>query len=268
MKVAVVGHLEWAKFVTVGHVPAVGEIVYAQNSWEEAAGGGAVAAMQLTRMADTCLFFTAVGEDANGEKSLAQLERSGIEVYAAKHKQAATRELYVYIDSNKERTITVTGTIKPSGEDKSLPWHKLADMDAVFFVSGDEAALRAARRAAVLVSTARILPLLQATNVQLDALVCSQKDADEKYQVGAIKPYPLLVVRTDGSSGGVTDDGLKYAAQLVPSEKICDTYGCGDSFAAGLSFALGSQLPLNEALNVAASCGAEAVQRRGAFGNG
>lgn len=267
MKVAVVGHLEWAKFVTVGHVPAVGEIVHAQSSWEEVAGGGAVAAMQLARMADTCLFFTAVGEDALGEKSLAQLEQSGVEVYATKHKQAATRELYVYIDSNKERTITVSGTIKPNGEDKSLPWHKLADMDAVFFVSGDEVALRAARKATVLVSTARILQLLQLTNVQLDALVCSQRDDGEKYEVGTINPYPLLVVRTDGSSGGVTDDGLQYAAQIVSNEEVRDMYGCGDSFAAGLSFALGNKLPVSEALNVAASSGADAVKRRGAFGN-
>jgi ribokinase len=254
--------------VTVGHVPAVGEIVHSKTSWEEVAGDGAVAAMQLAKMADACLFFTAVGDDSVGEKSVAQLEQCGVEVYATKHKQAATREVYVYIDSNNERTITVSGSIKPTDDDESLPWHKLAEMDAVFFVSGDALALTAARKAKVLVSTARILPLLQSNKTQLDALVCSHKDKGEKYKVGDINPEPSLIVRTNGAFGGNTEDGVAYAAQKINEDEVYDTYGYGDSFGAGIAFALGSNLPISVALNVAASCGADAAKRRGAFGNG
>ena len=42
MSVAVVGHVEWVEFVRVDHVPAPGEIVHSLETWEEAAGGGAV----------------------------------------------------------------------------------------------------------------------------------------------------------------------------------------------------------------------------------
>ena len=45
----------------------------------------------------------------------------------------------------------------PSGEDGSLPWEELRRCAAVYFVSGDVAALRAARRCPVLVATAREL---------------------------------------------------------------------------------------------------------------
>ena len=51
MRAAVVGHVEWVEFVRGDHVPAAGEIVHATDSFEEPAGGGAVAAAQLARMA-------------------------------------------------------------------------------------------------------------------------------------------------------------------------------------------------------------------------
>ena len=46
MRVAVVGHVEWVEFAEVDAVPRAGEIVHAREIWSEAAGGGAVAAVQ------------------------------------------------------------------------------------------------------------------------------------------------------------------------------------------------------------------------------
>ena len=63
MRVAVVGHVEWIEFARVERVPAPGEIVHASEAWEEPAGGGAVAAVQLARLAGECLFLTALGDD-------------------------------------------------------------------------------------------------------------------------------------------------------------------------------------------------------------
>ena len=54
MRVAVVGHIEWVEFVRVGSVPLSGQIVHALETWEEPAGGGAVAAVQLARLAGSC----------------------------------------------------------------------------------------------------------------------------------------------------------------------------------------------------------------------
>ena len=66
MRVAVVGHVGWIEFARVERVPAPGEIVDALETWEEPGGGGAVAAVQLARLADECLFLTALGDDALG----------------------------------------------------------------------------------------------------------------------------------------------------------------------------------------------------------
>ena len=265
MKVAVVGHVEWCHFLRVDSVPKPGEIIAAVESWHEAAGGGGVSAVQLARHADTCVLFTAVGEDETADRVREQLANFGVQVHASVVDSEPTKEAIVYIDKDKERTITTYGKLKPSGEDKSLPWDELANMDAVYFVSGDAAALQAARKARVLVSTARVTPTIVEAGVLLDALVMSSDDRGEQY-AGDTSSVSGLVVRTEGSRGGGTESGLVYEAQPVSADDMQDTYGCGDSFAAGLTFALGQGKEAADALYVAAEWGADAARRRGAHG--
>lgn len=266
MKVAVVGHIEWGRFVRVSAMPIAGEIVHTTESWSEVSGGGCVAAMQLAEMAGSCMFFTAVGDDELGRRSIESLEARGVEVYASVIKGCSTKDIFVHVDANGERTITVTGDVKPDGTDSSLPWEKLADVDAVYFVSGNRQALVETRKARVLVSTARILPTLQDATIQMDVLVCSKNDKGETYHDGDLAPRPHVSVFTDGIRGGVTDTGIQYQAEVVPGDEFVDSYGCGDSFAAGLTFGLGEGRELTESLHLAAHCGAEAAKRRGSFG--
>ncbi len=267
MKIAVVGHIEWAKFVHVSRVPLAGEIIHTSDSWQEVAGGGSVAAMQIAKLAGNCMFFTAVGDDELGRLAVEQLKKNNVEVYASVIKGAATRDIFVYIDNENERTITVSGDLKPSGHDSNLPWDKLSEAEAVYFVCGDHQALIAARKARTLISTSRILPSLKDSKIQLDALVCSKKDAGERYLAGELSPSPKIVIITDGINGGSVDNGQTYQAETVPSSKFIDTYGCGDSFAAGLSYAFAQNKDLNESLSFAAHIGAQASMRRGSFGN-
>ncbi|MEA2411961.1 MAG: ribokinase, partial [Thermoleophilaceae bacterium] len=51
MGTAVVGHVEWVECALVSRVPKAGEIAHARESFEIPAGGGAVAAVQLARLA-------------------------------------------------------------------------------------------------------------------------------------------------------------------------------------------------------------------------
>src|SRR5947208_15473198 len=81
-RAAVAGHVEWVDFARVERVPRAGEIVHAEAAWEEAAGGGAVAAVQLVRLGADTTFFTALGDDARGRAAAAQLERQGVRVHA------------------------------------------------------------------------------------------------------------------------------------------------------------------------------------------
>src|SRR5216110_908193 len=121
MRAAVVGHVEWIEFARVDRVPAPGEIVHALESWEDAAGGGAVAAVQLARLAGECLFLTALGDDDRGHAAKEGLEALGVRVAAAWRPQPQRRGL-VHIDAAGERTITVLGERAGPLADDPLPW--------------------------------------------------------------------------------------------------------------------------------------------------
>ena len=264
MRVAVVGHVEWVEFARVEAVPRPGEIAHAFETWEEPAGGGAVAAVQLGRLAGSCSLFTALGSDELGRRARAELTRHGVEVRAIPEAEP-TRRAFTFVDDTGERTITVLGDkLRPRGGDSRLPWRELAGLDAVYFVSGDAEALHHARLARVLVATARELPTLREAGVQLDALVGSGEDEGELYRAGDLDPPPHLVVTTSGGLGGWVQPGGPFRPAPLPGPMV-DAYGCGDSFAAGLTFALARGTPVDEAVAIAARCGAAVMTGRGPY---
>jgi ribokinase len=152
----------------------------------------------------------------------------------------------------------------PSGDDESLPWEELARCDAVYFVSGDPAAVRAGRRAPVLVAAARDLATLRRAEEEVDVLVGSGEDPGERFEPGELEPPPKIVVTTSGSLGGWVRPGGPFRAAPLPAP-IEDAYGCGDAFAAGLTWALAAGRPMDEAVQVGARCGAAVLTGRGAY---
>jgi ribokinase len=266
MRFAVVGHVEWVEFAKVERVPQPGEIVQASDWWAEAAGGGGVASVRLARLGESSTLFTALGRDSLGDAALAQLTDLGVRVEASRHSEPQRRG-FTFVDGDGERTITIIGEKHvPRGTD-ALAWDELAETDGVYFVSGDAAAVREARRARVLVATARVLPVLAEAGVELDALVLSAKDPSERFEPGDLDPPPRLVVRTAGDAGGswAAGDGAAGAYEPAPVPgPVADSYGAGDSFAAGLTCALAAGKGRDEALAFAAGAAAEALTRRGA----
>jgi ribokinase len=267
VKVAVVGHVEWIEFVRVERVPAPGQIVHALESWEEPGGGGAVAAVQLARLARDCLFLTALGDDELGHRAERELTALGVRVEAV-WRPAPQRRAFVFTDAHAERTITVMGDrVGPRGADP-LPWHELAGVDGVYFTAGDADAVRAARAARMLVSTARTIRPLAEAGAQIDMLVTSSRDVGERYTHGDIEPPPHLVARTAGAAGGWVEapDGRRteWTAAPLPGPPV-DAYGAGDSFAAGLMYGLAAGRSPEEALAIGAQCGAACVTGRGPY---
>jgi ribokinase len=262
MRAAVVGHVEWIEFVPVEHVPAPGEIVHATESWEQAGGGGAVAAVQLARLADSAALFTALGTGEFGKRAKGELESRGVQVHAS-FVDVPQRRGFVYVDEAGERTITTIGPrLGPHGHDDALPWYELAQCDAVYFTAGDVDALGHARRSRILVATARQLPTLRRAGVEVDALVASGKDDAEMYRPGDLDPEPRLVVTTSGALGGWAQPGGPFSAAPIPAP-VADSYGAGDCFAAGLAYALAAGLDVHPALEFASRCGAAALTGHG-----
>jgi ribokinase len=268
LRFAVVGHAEWVDFVSVPHAPAAGEIVEALESWEEAAGGGAVAAVQLAKLAGgPVTFFTALGDDWRGRRAAEQLRSHGIELAVAIRNNPQRRGVAL-LDSEGERTIVVfRERLVPSGSD-DLPFGRLAEMDGVYFTGGDVAVLRAARAAKTLVATPRARAALTESDVTLDVLVGSGKDQGELVDLDRLGRPPRVLVTTSGSRGGtyVASDGQSGSFEAPPlTGPVVDSYGAGDSFAAGLTFGLGAGMDLPAALALAARCGAGNLMARGPY---
>jgi ribokinase len=267
LKVAVVGHVEWVQFARVEEVPLAGEVAHARDSFAEPAGGGAVAAVQLARLAGQVTLFTALGDDELGRKSVQRLTELGVRVAAAKRAEP-TRQALTLVDDDGERTITTLGErLEPRTDDSVLPWRELAGMDAVYFTAGDVGALKAARAARVLVASPRAYRAL-GHGVSLDALVSSATDAVERREAKRAGAETKLKVSTEGERGGTytsSDGRAGTFAAAEPPGPTADSYGCGDSFAAGLAYGLGAGLELTAALALAARCGAACLTGRGPY---
>jgi ribokinase len=253
VRCAAVGHVEWTESVLVDHVPGPGQIAHATADWAEPAGGGAVVAAQLAKLAGACDFFTALGDDELGHRSLERLAGLGIAVHPEWFGQ--TRRAFVQVDAHGERTITTVG---PKLRPRKVP--PLDGYDAVFFVAGEPEVLRAARAARFLAATPRELPTLLEGGVRLDLLVGSGTDPGESYEGGLDVG---LVVQTEGALGCVAG-GRRFEPAAVPAP-IADTYGAGDSFAAALCFALARRDELDDAVALAARAGAAVITGKGPF---
>lgn len=267
-RAGVVGHIDWVTFAVVDRIPPAGVIAHARESFDLPAGGGAVAAVQIARLAGSSLLLTALGDDELGEAAVAEMTARAVEVHAARRVKDRTRRGWTYLDDGHERTITMLDPrVVPHGADP-LPWDRCAELDAVYLTGGDAQAGVNARRAGIVVATARAADTLRASGIELDVLIASATDPGEALDPAQLDPQPRLVVRTAGAAGGSWErrDGSmgSWPAVELPGPPV-DAYGCGDAFAAGLTYGLGAGLALDDALELAARCGAHILTGRGPY---
>ena len=203
MRAAVVGHVEWIEFARVdARAGRRATIVHAHEVWEEPGGGGAVAAVQLAKLAGAATFFTALGDDELGHRAKRELEALGLRgagVLAAPSRSGAASCTWTRAG---ERTITVIGDRLGPRADDPLPWDELRDADAVYFTAGDAGAVRArAGRAAAWSPPRAASSRWPRRACELDALVASAHRRGRALRAGPARPEPRAVVRTAGRRG-------------------------------------------------------------------
>ena len=266
LRLAVVGHVEWMTFLQVDQLPAAGRVAHATSSQEHPAGGGAVSAVRMAQLCGNRVqFFTALGRDELGERSCRELEALGIDVQVA-WRDAPTRRGMSMVDPGGDRAITVIGErLQPQAAD-ALPWALLADCDAVFVSAADPKALQLCRSARVMTATPRVrLHNLDAAGIELDALIGSGLDPGEQLPTTLGFPRPRLQIATEGMAGGRLIPGGRYSAVPAPGPSI-DSYGCGDSFAAGVTAGLAAGFAVEDAIRLGAEAGAACSTWIGPYG--
>ena len=267
LKFAVIGHIEWINFLKVDSLPEPGIISHAKTSLELPAGGGALIAKTLYELSNNEIhFFTALGKDYYGKKSFDFFDKIGINIHVA-WRSESTRKGFSLIDTNGERSITVIGKrLAPSYND-DLDWNILSDMDGIFITAGDNNLFKKAREANTLCSTPRVgLDLINQSKVKLDALIGSNLDPDESYLLSDLKRKPMYIIKTEGEKGGIYIPGGRFNANKKSELKI-DSYGCGDSFAAGITYGLTAKWPIEKALKLGTVLGRNCIEHFGPYPN-
>ena len=265
-RVGVIGHVEWVDFAVVPRLPDPGEILHVPEFWDEAAGGGAVAVVQMAKLTGSAAFFTALAGDTLGERTKRQLAGQGVTLHAGA-REGIQRRAFTYLTDDGERTITVLGDRLVAHGDDELQWDALAELDGVYFTGADAEVLRRARRAGVIVATPRADQALREAGVAIDVLVHSGKDTGEELDPAELDPPPRNVVTTLGANGGRWDGEQgsgTWNVQPLPGPRV-DEYGAGDSFAAGLTTGLAAGMPIAAAVELGARCGAANMTGRGPY---
>ena len=266
---AVVGHIESVEFLAVDRWPQPGCISHAQQCLEEPAGAGAVIAVQLAQLLDRPVhFFTALGRDAVGEACVQRLQERGVQVHVA-WRYGPTRRGISLVDGvgdgSGDRAITVIGDRLTPVLSDPLPWDVLQQCDGAFITAADAALVQAARSVPVLAATPRVgVSVLESAGVQIDALIGSGLDPAELVAPGDLVPSPRVQISTEGAAGGLISTGDRYSASALPGPFV-ETYGCGDSFAAGVFAGLAAQWPLKTAIQLGCQLGAACATRFGPY---
>jgi ribokinase len=263
-RVAVVGHVEWAEFVRVPQFPPRGSVIHARDAFTRAGGGGGVAAVVLPEMGAETHFFTALGNDEDGRAAAKQITDRGVHLHVA-WREAPTRRVITLLEPGGERTIVTIGErLEPLGSD-DLEWDILDGAGGVYFTAGDPAAVALARRARVLTATPRAREALEHSGEHVDALIFSASDHDERAWAERLRAHTRFMVATEGAAGGGWwgESEGRWPSVPLPGPAQ-DSYGCGDSFAAGITFGLAQDLPMLDAALLGAERGAIALTRVGA----
>ena len=266
LKLAVIGHIEWVTFLKVDQLPIAGEISHAKDYFEEAAGGAAVAAVQMARLINEPVdLITSLGKDNNGEKCYERLIKLGLNLNVA-WREKPTRKGISLISKDGERAITVIGERLQHIASDDLPWSDMKNYDGIFITATDKEGIRLASKARFVAATPRTgQATLKNSKAKINALIGSGLDPGEEINYEELVPKPDIYIATEGKLGGtVYPKEYKYKA-IKPSSQEIDTYGCGDCFAGAVTTALAAKLNLDQAIKIGAYCGAECSTHYGPY---
>jgi ribokinase len=255
--IAIIGHVEHVTLGLASSLPAPGDVLHLEECCVIPGGGGGVTFFQLVKSPARLHLFTAIGADAGGREVEERLRRTEATLHLARRNEAHTRDI-VLLTPDGERTILVLGQPLHPRRDDPLPWEILPTCDAAYFTAYDPGLLRDARRAKLLVVSARRRESLAHSGVRADVVVGSCLDKREQCTLADFAVKPGALVLTQGSHGGYieTAEGTQRFAAPPAPKQLRSSYGAGDSFAGALIWYLTQGLAMREACTRAGHHGA------------
>ncbi len=276
-RVFVVGSVNADLLVRLPHLPSPGETVLGGHITRAPGGKGANQAVAAARLGVPTSLVAAVGTDDEGERSLADLRASGVDVTGVVQVDEPTGVGIVLVAEDGENAIAVA-----SGANERLAGdvvHRqlgqltaddvvVANLEVSDAAVAAAAAESAARGARFVLNPAPARQLSRGLLARTDVLTPNRVEVRE---LGFAGPAELLatglagLVVTLGADGAdLYRAGHRVVHQAPFVATVVDTTGAGDAFTAGLAAALASGEPLEVAIRWAAAVGAMATRALGA----
>jgi ribokinase len=289
-RVVVVGTLNVDHLWQVPVLPGPGQTIVADEVELQFGGKGANQAVAAARQGATVLLVGAVGDDADGQRYRAQLQRAGIAVdRVAVVPGVATGAAHVYIDPRGENQIVVArganARIDPAGGADLLRADDVVLVQLECAWEAAVAALRGAERAGAraLLNASPVESRFPWGQVALHAVIVNEHECDAIFGEGPAS----LAERSPAELGRILSgrrishliitQGAEPTLHLtangatrVPTHPVQprDTTGAGDTFAGVLAAALSAGAAWPEALrraNVAAALSTLGLGAQGAM---
>jgi ribokinase len=283
----VVGSINEDVVMELSRAVRPGETVLAERIRRFPGGKGANQAVAAAACGAAVAMVGAVGDDAAGERMLADLRRSGVVTdWVRVAEGTPTGTAYITVTPDGESTIVVDrGANALVGRD-AIEAAAPALAQAKVLVSLLEIPVDTVAVAVRLALSNRVRPVVTLAPAQavpadllsgLDPLLVNEHEAAVLLDApgigddvraaarGLLALGPSSVVVTLGAAGAVVADaaGVRCLA-AVPVEHVVDTTGAGDAFAGALAAALADGASLDAAVGAGHRAGAAAVGRPGA----
>jgi len=277
-RVVVLGAINVDLVVDVPHLPRAGETVLGGRLVRHGGGKGANQAVAAARAGAPVVLVGAVGDDPDGDASLAELRAEGIDVSHVARAAAATGVALIAVDRRGENQIIVAPGANATLRRPPMPELAAGDVLLVSLevpigavaVAGRAAAIAGARlivnpapAASLPTEVYDARPILVPNAAELLA-VAGSDDPDHALAT-LLAAGASAVVVTRGADGALlVADGTRVEVPAHRVADVLDTTGAGDAFCGAFAAWLASGATMADAVRAATVAGALSVTAAGA----
>ena len=261
VKISVIGICGNSVFMHADHFHENGETLVADSVFEEIGGKGINQAVAAKRMGAEVSFLCAIGDDPNGEKSIAAAKEHGINAHFEIKKRKTTPFAFILTDKNGENRVTEYKSAELEIEDVISFEEEIAKSDILLLQQEvpspvNEKAVEIADKYGVKVilnpAPIRKIPDKIAEKVYMVT------PNEQEMQAIDIKRFKNCIT-TLGKKGCLINGAENVSAIEV---KAVDTTGAGDTFNGTLAVCIAEGMSLKDAAKYAVTASGISVGRK------
>lgn len=260
-KISVIGICGNSLFMYADHFHENGETLVADSVFEEIGGKGINQAVAAKRMGAEVSFLCAVGDDANGEKSIKEVNENGINAHFKVKKGKTTPFAFILADKHGENRVTEYKSAELCIEDVASFEKEIAESDILLLQQEVPAGVN--EKAVEIADKYGVKVILNPAPIrdipdEMAKKVFVVTPNEQEMQAIDIKRFKNCIA-TLGKKGCMIN-----GKETVPGieVKAVDTTGAGDTFNGVMAVCIAEGMSLSEACRYAVTASGISVGKR------